>query len=144
MTELERTRRMIDELNAGPSRRVMHRWIDNLEVSADAKAIISSVMDATLKIGEFVVRIGKKIVEILFETMRRYPNTMCGIALSAILALAASTIPVLGTILAPLGAAIMLVFGVADGFMDDVNNHAVLRTVRQEIRILDPLKQVSA
>ena len=33
--------------------------IDNLEISADAKVLIKSIMDAVIKVGDVVLRIGK-------------------------------------------------------------------------------------
>ena len=136
----DEVRRLANELRSGPNRRELQRQIDNLSLSADAKAQVSSIAAVTTKIGEFVLQVGRKIVEILLEVMRLIPNTTLGIAAALVVFLLASTIPVLGVVLGPLLGVITLFFGLKDGLVKDLGGHQLHRKISEMIRPFDTLK----
>ena len=130
-----------DELksNSIPKRKLNH-MIDNLAISADAKAFIASLMDKTLRVGGVVLEIGKKIVEIMFAIVNQFPNTTGGLVLAVIVSSLVSSIPLLGPLLATSVALILVTFGLKNDFMDQWRNQAIDRKIREAIRPFEVLK----
>ena len=121
-------------------KRKLNRMIDNLSISADAKAFIASLMDKTIKVGKVVLRIGKKIIEVVLNVVQQYPHATVGLVLGGIVSLLVSSIPLLGPLLQPLLNPIILIFGLVSGFLKDLDNYALNRKIREAIRPFDPLK----
>ena len=117
--------------------------IDNLAISADAKVFIADLMNKTIRIGDRILRIGKKIIELTFDFVKRYPKATFGLILGFIVSLLVSAIPLLGAILGPVVSPIILLFGLASGFMDDFRDHVLDRKIREAIRPFEALKGVS-
>lgn len=103
--------------SAGPLRTVIDR-IDQLELSADAKALLRDLARITIRVGEAVVAIGRKVVDFAFELVKAFPNTIFGVIVGLIVAALVSTVPVFGAFLAPLAVA----FGLATGALEDVKD----------------------
>ena len=124
----------------GRPKREINRMIDNLEISADAKALIKSIMDAVIKVGEVVLRIGKRIIEIVFDVVKRFPNATFGLVLGVILSVLIASIPIIGAILAPLLAPVLIAFGLGTGFMKDMRGNPIVQTVKDETSSFELLK----
>ena len=139
--EDERVDQLYRELKSKelPKKEIDH-MIDNLAISADAKAFIADLMDKTIRIGDRILRIGKKIIELTFDFVKRYPNATFGLILGFIVSLLVSAIPLLGAILGPLVSPIILLFGLASGFMDDFRDQALDRKIREAIQPFEALK----
>lgn len=130
-----------DELKSNSiSKRKLNRIIDNLALSAGAKEFIASLMDKTLRVGKFVLKIGKRIVEIMVAIVDQYPKTTVGLVLGAIVFHLVSSIPFLGWFLGPVVASILVAFGLKDDFMDRWRNQAIDRKIREAIRPFEVLK----
>ncbi len=99
--------------------------VDSMDVSADAKAFILDIASLTIKIGERVVAVGRKIISFALGLLKRFPNTSFGIVLALILgSLVASAfggIPLIGAVLVAKLKAIMLLFGIAWGTINDLS-----------------------
>ena len=130
-------------MNSNPReypREKLNRMIDNLELSADAKEFIASLMDKTLRVGSVVLKIGKKIVEIMIAIVNQFPNTTGGLVLAVIISSLVSSIPLLGPLLATSVALILVTFGLKNDFMDQWRNQAIDRKIGEAIRPLEVLK----
>lgn len=102
---------------AEPLRKIIDR-IDRMDASADAKALLRDLARITVRVGEIVVAIGRKVVDFAFELMKAFPNTVFGLIIGLIVAALVGSVPVLGALLAPLAVA----FGLAKGALEDVKN----------------------
>lgn len=89
-----------------------------MDASADAKALLRDLARITVRVGEVVVAIGRKVVDFAFELMKAFPNTVFGVIIGLIVAALVGSVPVLGALLAPLAVA----FGLAKGALEDVKN----------------------
>ena len=49
----------------------LDRLLDKIELSADAKALLSDLKTTSIKVGEHVVRIGKRILEIILAIIKQ-------------------------------------------------------------------------
>ena len=142
--EDEKVNRLYEEFKSrGRPKRELNRMIDNLEVSADAKVLIKSIMDAVIKVGDVVLRIGKRIIEIVSDIVMRFPNATFGLVLGVILSVLIASIPIIGAILGPLLAPVLIAFGLGAGFMKDMKESPIVQAIKDATASLAPLKGVA-
>jgi len=115
------------------------QFLDNLEMSADAKALVAELRATTLKIGETAVRVGRRILEIALVIFNAYPRTAFGAVVGFILGILIGSIPVLGALLGPIATPLLVALGVAHGYSEDLKDIAVDRKIREALNVYDPL-----
>ncbi|MBR7799007.1 hypothetical protein [Undibacterium fentianense] len=93
--------------------------INNMEISADAKAMLYAFSKTTLKIGHAIVKIGRKILDFIFVLMRAFPNISFAIILALVLSALVASIPLLGAIFGTMAAKLLLLVGVIKGAEQD-------------------------
>ena len=139
--EDDKVKQLYEEFKSrGQPKRELNRIIANLEISADAKALIKSIMDAMIKVGDVVLRIGKRIVEIVFDIVKRFPNATFGLVLGVILSVLITSIPIIGAILGAVLTPILIAFGLGAGFMNDMKESRIVQVVKDETASFEPLK----
>jgi hypothetical protein len=120
----------IDALNSQSfTRKQVHRIIDNMSVSADAKSILNSIVDTSIQVGEKIIQIGKKILEIVIELIKAYPKASIGVVIGLILGGLISAIPVVGFLFGWLLQPLLPALGMAMGWMQDFNDDALKRKI---------------
>ena len=136
--EDDKVNRLYEEFKSrGRPKRELDRMINNLEISADAKVLIKSIMDAVIKVGDVVLRIGKRIIEIVFDIVKRFPNATFGLILGMTLSVLIASIAIIGAILGPLTEAVLIALGLAAGFMKDMN---IEQAIKDATASFKPLK----
>ena len=139
--EDDKVNRLYEEFKSGGRpKRELNRMIDNLEISADAKVLIKSIMDAVIKVGDVVLRIGKRIIEIVSDIVKRFPNATFGLVLGVILSVLIASIPIIGAILGPLLAPVLIAFGLGAGFMKDMKESPIVQAIKDATASFEPLK----
>lgn len=120
------------------TRKQIKRIIDNMNVSADAKSILSSIADTVILVGEKIIQIGKKIIEYVLALIKAYPNATFGLVLGLLLGALVTGIPIIGVALGALINPLLAALGLAAGWMDD------LRDNNLKIKIVEAQKSFSA
>ena len=95
--------------------RQIETFIDRLDISADAKANLAAFAKVTVKVGREVVRIGRKIVDVLFSFLRNFPGIGFGVIFAVVITTLLGAIPLLGAVLGPLASTLLVAFG---GYVD--------------------------
>ncbi len=122
----------------------LERMIANLPISADAKAFLASFMDKAIQVGDRILRVGRRIIEIALDFAKQYPRTTFGLILGLIVSLLISAIPVLGAVLGPLLSPLILLFNLGKGFMEDMREKLVYQEIKKEAtRSFDGLQGVA-
>ena len=98
-----------------PSRRELHRRIDNLSLSAEHKLALTRMSDLTAKVGDQVIDIGRRIVAFAFELVRHFPSLTFTVILALVVNALLASVPLLGPLLQPLFGPLVLAAGVALG-----------------------------
>lgn len=96
--------------------------IDRLKISADAKALLMDVARLTVKAGQVILNIGRKILTVAFEIVQRFPKTVFGVIIAFIVTALIASIPFLGGLLAPVVGPLMLAFGLTTGALNDMRD----------------------
>ena len=124
----------------GVSDAKLSQYIDNLELSADAKALMHDITKSTIKVGKQIIAVGKRAVEILIAIARQFPKMSLGFILALLIGALISSIPVLGVIFGPTLTLILAVFGLAKGFAEDLRDQGLDRKIKEAVAMYDPLK----
>jgi hypothetical protein len=122
----------------------IRKSIDNLNVSADVKSLLFQFTKVTLKAGDFLLKIGRKIIEFVCLMYREYKNATFGMIFGAIVGLLLASIPVLGVILGPLFTPIAIGLGLVLGLNEDIKDKQLERKIAEINAKLAPLKSVNA
>lgn len=115
------------------------RLIDKLDISADAKSLLYTFSKATIKAGEYVIKIGRKILDYVCLVYREYPNVTFGIVFGAILGALISAIPFLGIVLGPIVTPIAMAIGLVGGLALDVQNKVLEGQITKIVSSFAPL-----
>jgi hypothetical protein len=121
-----------------PTKHQIHKWLENQNLSADAKAIIAKLVDTTIAVGGKVIAIGRKVLSSVGRLMQQFPNTSFGLVVGSALAFLIGSIPVVGWVLGPLLSPLLLAFGIGMGALNDFRSaklEADLAIIRQEYEI---------
>lgn len=116
------------------------RKIDNLNISADAKSLLYSFSTATIKIGEYIIKIGRKIIDYIWKILDEFPNASFGLVFGAIAGFLVSSIPVLGVVLGPLVTPVLMASGLLGGTVEDLKDKALERKISEINGKFTPLR----
>lgn len=100
------------------SKKDLEQRIEKLEISADVKLLLASFIGATAKIGNVVLKIGRRILEIVFDLVKRHPNFTFAIVMYLVGALLLSVAPWLAPILVPIVEVMTLVFALVKDHLE--------------------------
>ena len=110
-------------------------FIGRLDISADAKANLASFAKVTVKVGREIVRIGRKVLDVLFSFLRHFPGIGFGVIFAVVISTLLSAIPLIGAILGPVASTLIIAFG---GYVD-LKNPAFSARLDAFIEELRPL-----
>jgi len=118
-------------LNFDMSDEAIRRMIDNLNLSADAKSLLYAFSKATIKAGEYVINIGRKIIDLIGQLFKEYPSATFSVIFGAIVGFLISTIPIIGVVLGPIVTPLVLAFGLVGGLIQDVQDKNLARKIAE-------------
>jgi len=107
------------------------KLIEKLDISADAKSMLYSFSQATIQAGEFVLKIGRKIIDFVFLLYKDYPMATFGMVFGAIAGFLVASIPILGAVLGPIFTPIAIAIGLLGGLREDLKDKALVRRVAE-------------
>jgi len=119
------------------------RYIENLDVSADMKAILSKLSRFSITVGKTALKIGKKILEIAIMLMSKFKIATFGLIVGALLTVIISSIPLIGAALATFLAPWLLLLGLGRGFLEDLKRDTpdLSSSIIDAVEIFAPLKK---
>ena len=127
------------ELSSGGvrvDRATINRRIERLNVSADMKVILSSLVDTTIEAGGRLIDIGARVMAFVFELAKAYPGVAFGMVAALVISFLISSIPVVGPLLSPFLTPLLLIIGVGLGALDDLTDRAMrLRLVALQTQL---------
>ncbi|WP_431299397.1 hypothetical protein [Tabrizicola sp. BL-A-41-H6] len=115
---------ILKELNLSLPLRKLTALIDQLDVSADFKAVLRDLAKVTWTVGSTVVSLGRKILAVALDIATTFPGTLFGVVVASIVTLIVGTIPLIGPLLAAFVGPIMLATGLTMGALSDFRSSA--------------------
>jgi len=107
--------------------------VQNLDIPAEAKAILVKLVDLTVTVGNRVLAIGKRILELTLYILREFPNAAAGLVIGAVIGFAFNFIPVLGSFISSIVTPLFAALGLAVGFWRDLQDRALKMRIEQEV-----------
>ena len=93
----------------------LRREIESLPVSADGKALLADLLKITTRVGDVVLKIGRKILDFVLNLVRQFPHLGFAAVLALVVGALVSMVPIVGAalsaILTPLGLALGVAWG---------------------------------
>ncbi|GAW35324.1 hypothetical protein RA2_02386 [Roseovarius sp. A-2] len=129
-----------DLLSFDLSEEALKRRLDNLAISADAKSILFTIAKTTIKVGDFIIRIGRKVLDVIISLLGEFPMTSMGTVFGAIFGYLVTSVPLIGFIFGPFVGTLAIAFGFAAGAMQDLGNKALERRIRTSMASFENLK----
>ena len=117
-------------------------WIGRLPFSADAKSVLYKIDKTTIRTGQFIIKIGRNILEIVSILLREYPKATFGLILGAIVGSLVTSIPVVGFVIGPLFKTLVMVLGAVMGAYEDIKDSAMKRKVQESMVSFEKLRTV--
>ncbi|MDE0457283.1 MAG: hypothetical protein OXI15_08330 [Chromatiales bacterium] len=118
----------------------IRRWIARLDISADAKSILYKIAKTTIRAGQFVIKVGRKILEIVSFLLREYPNATLWLIFGAVVGVLVTSIPVIGVVIGPLFTTLAMVVGFAMGAWEDIKDKNMKRKMQEEMVNFEKLR----
>lgn len=125
--------------NFDMSDEAIKRMIDKLNISADAKSLLYTLSKATIKVGEYIIKIGRKILDVVCHTFKEFPMTTFGTVFGGILGSLISSIPFLGWVLGPVVTPILIALGMVGGLVLDFQDKMLERKIARKLAEFSPL-----
>lgn len=117
----------MQQVNAAPSLRKIKNYLDNSNMSADMKAILYDIAGFSIKVGQTVIAVGRRIFEIASGLVVKFPNftlsTLVAVVIGVVLNGALGGLPVIGA-LAVFFSKLLVLLGMAKGAIDDIRDNA--------------------
>lgn len=129
-----------DLLSFDLSEEALKTRIDAFAISADAKSILFTIAKTTIRVGSLVVKIGRKVLDIITRILAEFPMASTGTIFGAIFGHLVSSVPIIGFVFGPFIGSLAMAFGFAVGAMHDMSNKALERRVMSAVVSFDVLK----
>ncbi len=113
------------------SDRGVKKLIDDLHLSADAKSALHTLSSTTIRAGDYVLKIGRKIIDFICSVFKEYPTASFGMVFGAIVGFLITSIPILGVVLGPIVAPIAIALGLILGLHEDIKDKALERKIAE-------------
>lgn len=118
---------VISLLNPCTSEANLVKSIDNLSLSSEVKMLLYELSRQVVRIGDTVLFIGRKILEISIYFVRKYPNTSTGMIVGSVIGMLAGSIPIVGWLLGWLILPLCTAIGLSVGFWKDLQENEFIR-----------------
>lgn len=134
----------IEFCQSGPTLRKIKAYLDSTSLSADLKALLYDLAGFTVKIGEAVVAIGRRIISMAMWLVENVPNTLLGVAVALALTTLIGAVPVIGGAFALVLSKLLLLIGVTAGAIEDIRQHAMKEAMDRFAMQFAPFNTVHA
>jgi len=129
-----------DLLSFDLSEETLKKRLDALAISADAKSVLFTIAKTTIRVGSMVLKIGRKVLDIITNILTEFPMASTGTIFGAIFGYLITSVPVIGIIFGPFLGALAIAFGFAVGAIQDLGNKALERRIRSSVASFETLK----
>lgn len=115
--------------------------LDKLPVSAEVKAVLHRLSQFAIKVGETIVAIGRRVLEIGLLIARKFPNATIGLIVGAILTLLLAMVPFVGPALSSIIGTLATIYTTGSGFLEDLkaNDPRIVDEIKGASEVFRPL-----
>lgn len=129
-----------DLLSFDLSEEALKKRLDALAISADAKSILFTIAKTTIRVGSVVLKVGRKVLDLIATAISDFPMTSTGTIFGAIVGYLVTSVPIIGMLLGPFVGTLAIAFGFAAGAIQDLRNKALERRILSSVATFYTLK----
>jgi hypothetical protein len=107
------------------SKRDLRAKLSRLAISADGKVVLEKIMETTIKVGEVVFELGRRLLSFVFDLVKRFRGIAFGVGVALTVSMLVAATPLVGGALAALLTPLLVAFGLTMGALEDVRNGAL-------------------
>lgn len=107
----------------------LKKLIDGLGVSADAKSALYKMSKTTIRVGQQIIKIGRKILDCVANLFNEFPQAGFGMIFGAIVSYLIGSIPVIGFVFGPFMGPLLIAFGLLGGAYQDIRDKNLARRI---------------
>jgi len=111
----------------------IHSTLNNLDIPAELKVILSQIKSFTISVGNTIVKIGRRILELLIYMIKENPKAAQGLIIGSLLGFIFSTIPVIGWALGWLIQPLAAILGLSLGYIQDIKDETLKRNIKSAV-----------
>lgn len=116
---------VLERIRTSPPLRKIKEYLDRTDLSADLKALLYDIAQITVKVGEVVVAVGRRVMEIAMGLIKKFPNTTLGLVVAVVLTTIVSAALPWAPVLALALNKLILLLGVTAGAIEDIRQNAM-------------------
>jgi hypothetical protein len=90
----------------------IRRRIESLEVSADVKVLLNDLLRMAARVGETVLRVGRKILDFVLTLTQHFPSLTFSAVIASVLTILVALVPFIGGLLASVMGPLMFALGI--------------------------------
>jgi hypothetical protein len=109
----------------------LFRQIESLGVSADIKALLADLLRFASRVGNELLRIGRKVLDFILTFAKQFPLLTFSAAIALVLGTLLTAVPLLGGLLGPVLTPLVLALGVALGAKQEMETPDLADRVRE-------------
>lgn len=113
---------LLQDINDALPLRKIAEALDRMSLSADTKALLMDLAAVTVKAGEFVVNLGRKILTLALSIVRAFPGSIFGTIVAVVVASLIAGFPILGSFFAMFLQPLLMAFGLTMGALSDLRD----------------------
>lgn len=108
----------------------INSYIDSLNISPETKVVLDSLLNYSMKIGDLILNIGRKILEIILYFVQNFPNMIIGTIIGFTIGSIISSIPILGWALGWLILPLSTALGMGMGLKVDLQDKKIANKIK--------------
>ena len=117
----------------------IQKMINKLNISADAKHLLYKISGSTIRVGKFIMKVGRKIIDFVCKIYDEFPQATFGAILGAIAGVLVASIPIIGIVLGAIVTPLAVAFGLVTGASHDFKNKNLDRKIAEANAQFSPL-----
>ena len=128
----------LEHIRTSQPLRKLKEYIDRTDLSADMKALLYDIAKLTVKVGEVVVAVGRRVLDIAMTLIKKFPNTTLGVVVAVVISTVLSSFlwPALAAALSKL----LILLGITAGAIEDIRQNAMKEAMDRVAAQFAPLQ----
>ncbi len=121
--------------------RKVKEYLDRTNLSADMKALLYDLARVTVKVGEVVVTVGRRVLDLAMGLISKFPNMTFGVIVAVVLVsiTGVGSLPIFGAFISK----IMVLIGLASGTLADIRQGPMKATMDSIAAEFAPFKSMA-
>lgn len=115
----------LERIRTSPPLRKVKAFLDRTDLSADIKALLYDIAKITIKVGQVVVAVGRRVLQIAMTLIEKFPNTTLGVIVAVLLTTVVANVLSWAPLFALVLNKLIFLLGLTAGAIEDIRQNAM-------------------